>query len=153
MIHFKLYAFAISFHPFLHPHPNSPVMFKTHQCCRSPSCQIGLRWGSMYHHCRRNTTARFKTLVSVIGKLSCHTSWSTRHCNGDTQSTSIQKQFQFLENGQSFFLYTDTIMKLYVCLFLSVCVSFCTFRLSPFTLEELNPLLVFFDIKQSHAVP
>lgn len=44
-------------------------MFKTHQCCRSLSCQIGLRWGSVYRHCRTNTSSRFKTPVSVIGNL------------------------------------------------------------------------------------
>lgn len=66
-------ALAISFHPFLHPHPAPRVMFKTHRCCRSLSCQIELRWGSMYRHCRRNTSSRF----IVIAKLSCHTSFNT----------------------------------------------------------------------------
>lgn len=72
-------AFASSFHPFLHPHPAPPAVFKTHQCCRSLSCQIGLHWGSVYRHCRTNTSSTFIYINICVcnEKPSCHTSYNT----------------------------------------------------------------------------
>lgn len=124
-----LFPFIIS-HPFLHPHPSPPwVMLYTHQCCRSLSCQIGLRWGSMYRHCRTNTGSRSKTLVSVIEKLSCHTSYNTLQWR-EKNLPEYGNNFSFCKLViLSFFIHMPYGNYIFVYLFVSVRVYFHIFSL------------------------